>query len=270
MQGEAVKDEAFQITLAYALQRALQLVYEVEEQEIAVELIGEGEGRRIILWEAAEGGIGIWERLRNEPAALSEVAAKALELCHFDPKTGEELSGWKDKCGPACYECLLSYSNQLDHRRIDRSKIRDFLVVLTKLRLVEQTGGRTRDEQYGWLSQSVDPASSFEREFLDYLYHNGCRLPDLAQYQPTDEVHVQTDFYYERRGVPGICIFIDGPHHDRPDQAAHDQAVRAELANLGYRVIAIGDQSTIAAQVRQYPDAFGGAETSAGGQLGIS
>jgi hypothetical protein len=51
---EASKDEGFLITLAYAMQRAIQIVYEVEEQEIAVELIGEADSRRIILWEAAE------------------------------------------------------------------------------------------------------------------------------------------------------------------------------------------------------------------------
>jgi class 3 adenylate cyclase len=63
--GDLAKDESFLTTLAYALQRAIQVVYEVEEQEIAVELIGDGDYRRIILWEAAEGGVGIWERLIN-------------------------------------------------------------------------------------------------------------------------------------------------------------------------------------------------------------
>jgi very-short-patch-repair endonuclease len=253
---DAVKDESFLITLAYALQRAIQIVYEVEEQEIAAELIGEGDYHRIILWEAAEGGVGIWERLINEPASIAEVARKALELCHFRSDTGEELPEWKDKCGPACYECLLSYSNQLEHRRIDRRKIRDFLLELTRLRLVETKDGRSRDEQYQWLSESIDPASSFEREFLDYLYKNGHRLPDFAQYQPTPEVHVQTDFYYEREGVPGVCVFVDGPHHDTPTQAAHDQTARSELANLGFRVIAIRHDSAIPDQVQVRSDIF--------------
>ena len=111
--GDAAKDGSFLTTLGYAIQRAIQIVYEVEEQEIAAELIGDGDYRRIILWEAAEGGVGIWERFINEAASIAEVARKALELCHFNPDTGEELNQWKDRCGPACYECLLSYSNQL-------------------------------------------------------------------------------------------------------------------------------------------------------------
>jgi antirestriction protein ArdC len=37
---------------------------------------------------------------------------------------------------------------------------------------------------------------------LDHLYQNGHRLPDLAQHRPTEQVMVQTDFYYERGVVP--------------------------------------------------------------------
>jgi hypothetical protein len=253
---EAAKDESFLITLAYAIQRSMQIAYEVEEHEIAVELIGEADSRRIILWEAAEGGVGIWERLLDEPASLADVARKALELCHFKADTGEELPEWKDKCGPACYECLLSYSNQLEHRRIDRRKIRDFLREMIGLRLVERKAGRSREEQYKWLSEGIDPASSFEREVLDYLYANGHRLPDYTQYQPTSEVHVQADFYYERQNVPGICIFVDGPHHDNPDQTVHDQAVRTDLVNLGFRVVTIRHGRSIADQIAAETSVF--------------
>jgi hypothetical protein len=54
---EAATDESFLITVAYAIQRAIHIVYEVEEHEIAVELIRENDHRRIILWEAAEGAL---------------------------------------------------------------------------------------------------------------------------------------------------------------------------------------------------------------------
>jgi hypothetical protein len=219
--------------------------------------MGEGDYRRIIFWEAAEGGVGIWERLVNEPTSIAEVAHKALELCHFNGDTGDEVPDWKDKCGPACYECLLSYSNQLEHWRIDRRKIRDFLLVLTKSRLIETRGGRSRDEQYKWLTGGVDPASSFERGFLDHLYKNGHHLPDFAQYQPTPDVHVQADFYYERQVVPGVCVFVDGPHHDAPSALSRDQAVRGELGNLGFRVIVIRHNRTLATQVMENVDVFG-------------
>jgi len=253
-QGPA--DEGFLTSVAYAIQRAIQVIYEVEEQEIAVELIGDGDYRRIILWEAAEGGVGIWERLIAEPTAFADIARKALELCHFDPNTGDEQPEWKDKCGPACYECLLSYSNQLQHRLIDRHKIRDFLLAAARSRLVEHMAGRTRDEQYQWLRERVDPASSFERAVLDYLYKEGHRLPDLTQHRPTEQVMVQTDFYYDRGAVPGVCVFVDGPHHDDPDQARHDKEVRGELEHLGFRVIAIRHDRPLGEQVEQHSDVF--------------
>ncbi len=254
--GQGGADEGFLTSVAYAIQRAIQVIYEVEEQEIAVELIGDGDYKRIILWEAAEGGVGIWERLIGEPGAFADIARKALELCHFDPNTGDEQPGWEDKCGPACYECLLSYSNQLEHRIIDRHGIRDFLLAAAGSRLEEHKAGRTRDEQYKWLGERVDPASSLERAFVDYLYQNGHHLPDLAQHRPTEQVMVQSDFYYDRGTVPGVCVFVDGPHHDDLDQARHDKEIREELEHLGFRVIAIRYDRDMGEQVSANSDVF--------------
>ena len=73
----------FLLSLLYALKRAIQFVYQVEEQEVGAELIGQGEHHRLLLWEEAEGGTGIWERLAREPHALAEVARQALALCHL-------------------------------------------------------------------------------------------------------------------------------------------------------------------------------------------
>ncbi|MDQ3760859.1 MAG: hypothetical protein M3460_03945 [Actinomycetota bacterium] len=47
---------------------------------------------------------------------LARAARRALEICHFDPDTGEDLGGVLDRtgerCAHACYDCLLSYRNQ--------------------------------------------------------------------------------------------------------------------------------------------------------------
>ena len=103
---------------------------------------------------------------------------------------------------------------------------------------------------FQWLMDRTDPASGFEREFLDNLRRDRRRLPDLAQHQPADDVMVQTDFYYERDGRPGICIFIDGPHHDEPKQKARDREVRAALEDRGFRVVAIVHNEGIEEQIR--------------------
>ena len=246
----------FQITLLYAIKRAIQFVYQVEEQEIGAELIGQGDHRRLLFWEAAEGGIGVWERLVNEPRAFAEVANRALELCHFDTTTGEEDSEHNPaNCAVACYECLLTYSNQQDHRHVNRLLVRDFLLKLASATTTQERG-RSIDEQYQWLQSLVDPNSSLESDFLRFLYENGVRLPDAAQNRPVSEVAVQTDFYYERDGLPGICVFIDGPHHDAPQQQEADARTRAELQDRGFRIACIRYDRPFQDQLQEFPETF--------------
>jgi hypothetical protein len=106
------------------------------------------------------------------------------------------------------------------------------------------------------LRDRTDPASTLETAFLDWLHGNGLRLPDRAQYRPDDEVAAQPDFYYLRNGIPGVCVFVDGPTHDAPGQVIHDQQIREALEDSGYRVISIRPGS-FAEQVARYPDTFG-------------
>ncbi len=248
--------DQFLITLAYALQRGIQLVYQVEEQEVAVELIGQGEQQRLLLWEAAEGGTGVWERIVSDPGSFAAMAREALRVCHFDPATGEEDPTWREECAVACYDCLLSYSNQPHHPRIDRHLIRDFLLELTHAQVVAGAETELPGDHFERLLGMVDPASSLEREFLIFLRDHDLRLPDTAQNRPCAEVAVQPDFYYERGGRPGICVFVDGAVHTAPERAARDRQVRDALEDRGFRVIAITGKR-FAEQLRRYADVFG-------------
>ena len=144
-------NDAFLRSLAYALRRAMQLIYQVEEQEVAVDVIGREENKRLLFWEAAEGGIGVWERLVQAPRGFSDLAEHALDITHFDPISGAERDGWAERCTAACYDCLLSYSNQLDHRLLDRHLISDYLLRLRQSKLAPPEDGRRYDEQYRWL-----------------------------------------------------------------------------------------------------------------------
>ena len=81
--------------------------------------------------------------------------------------------------------------------------------------------------------------SSLEQEFLDFLYAGGFRLPDAAQTRPAPDVYVQPDFYYERQGAAGVCVFVDGPDHDQPERASDDRAKREALEDRGILVIAV-------------------------------
>ncbi len=246
-------DEDVLRTLADSLRHAIQLDYQIEEQEIQVELIGKEAQRRIIMREAAEGGIGVWERLIEEPGAFAGLARTALDLLHFDPATGEEKPRWAERCPAACYDCLLSYVNQLDHRHLDRHRVCDFLLRLARSEPVKPDG-RTYDEQYAWLRERTDPASSFERAFLDHLYGKKLRLPDFAQYTPAGDVFLQPDFHYRRGAIPGVCVFIDGSHH--ANRVAKDRGAREALGDRGYRVVAITTDRPLPEQIDAYPDIF--------------
>lgn len=190
-----------------------------------------------------------------ERDAFSMLARTALDLLHFDPTTGEDRPDWAQRCPAACYDCLLSYANQLDHRHLDRHLVRDFLVRLARSQPA-RTEDRTYEEQYAWLCERTDPASSFERGFLAHLYGNRLRLPDFAQYTPADDVFVQPDFYYRRGDIPGTCIFIDGPQHDSRSRAEEDRRGREALEDRGYRVLAIRYDRPLAAQISEHPDVF--------------
>lgn len=141
-----------------------------------MELISEGEHRRLLLWEAAEGGTGVWERIMADPGAFADLARAALEICHIDPATGLSDPAWDEGCTLGCYDCLLSYSNQSAHRVINRHLVRDYLLRLMHGVAVPVKEGRDTEAQYAWLCERIDPASSFEREVLAYLYTHQMRL----------------------------------------------------------------------------------------------
>ncbi|MGI8915834.1 MAG: DEAD/DEAH box helicase [Chloroflexota bacterium] len=257
--SQTTGDEAsFQQTLAYALQRGIQAVYQVMESEVAVDLIGEGPQRRLLLWEEAEGGTGIWERIRNDRHSIAAIAQEALRICHIDPATGEEFAGWSRRCAAACYDCLLSYRNQTVHRHLDRHLVRDYLLQLSQAELLARTETRDYNAHYHWLLERTDPASNLERQFLHYLYEHKLRLPDLAQHQPSEEVAVQPDFYYQRDGRRGACVFIDGPAHREHVQHQADLLKRETLADLGYRVIVLPFDQPVDAIIAAYQDVFVG------------
>jgi hypothetical protein len=253
----AEPSEDFLVSLLYALKRGIQFVHQVEEQEVAAELIGKDEHRRLMFWEAAEGGTGVSELLMEDTGAIARIASRALRICHFDPETGQEegLGGRRQRT-VACYECLLSYTNQPEHRLLDRRLVRDFLLRLASSTTVV-AASRSRNEQYEWLKSITDPMSGLEIGFLDFLFKNGYCLPDAAQNRPCPEAPAQPDFYYGRGSIPVACVFVDGPSHDLAGRSERDEQVRKALEDRGYRVISIRFDQDFEKQVQQHTDIFG-------------
>lgn len=247
----------------YALKRAIEAVYQLESDELAVEPLpgrtGDHAWSRLLFFEAAEGGAGVLRRVATEDGQLRLVGRKALELLHFDPDTGADrrrASYAREDCAQACYDCLLSYSNQWDHQQLDRHTIVGLLQRLTRCTVEVGAGGEDHTEQLTRLKQH---SNSLEQRFLDLLAEHGYRLPDEAQ-RLVDGYYVRPDFAYHTAGMD-VAVFIDGPVHDDDYQREKDERARAKLQDeAGWLVLRFhhadaddGWRATVA----EYQDVFG-------------
>ncbi|MDR7588594.1 MAG: DUF1998 domain-containing protein [Armatimonadota bacterium] len=234
------------VSLLYALKRGIEHTFQLEERELGVQRVGRREKAALLLYEAAEGGLGVLRRLVEEPDALAAVAREALRVCHYS----EDGTDLKSDCVQACYECLLSYTNQPDALKLDRREVRKILRALLGCRVEPRIQGMSRKEHLEALRTRTQ--SEFERQFLGFLAEGGYRLPDEAQ-KSFREPRCIADFFYE----PNIVVFCDGPLHDQPGQQRIDGQVRRELTSLGYRVIVIRWDQDLNAQVARFPEVFG-------------
>ncbi|MBI4831510.1 MAG: DUF1998 domain-containing protein, partial [Candidatus Lindowbacteria bacterium] len=238
--------------LQHALQSGICAVFQIDDDEISSERIGQGNHRSVLYWEAAEGGAGVLQRFVEEPDALSRVAKEALEICHFDADTGNENDP-ETECACACYECLLTYYNQRDHALLNRHVIKDLLMKISQGSTQKGYETRSYEEQYHWLRGQTDARSQLEKEFLDFLYRGGKRLPDAAQ-KLVENYPSRPDFYYDDGCV---CVFCDGSVHDDARQREEDKRARSALQNRGYRVIVIRYDRALNEQIQEYGDVFG-------------
>jgi hypothetical protein len=232
------------ITLQYALKRAVELHFQAEPDEIVAFAIGDPEVPNILMYEAAEGSLGVLSRITADPAILPRLIQRAMELCRFDDPEYK---------GPASYDDLLSYYNQRDHKYIDRHLIRAALEKLLHSVIEVQTnaGYADYDSQYQNLLQGIDPSSSTERRFLDYLYKHGLRLPDSTQAR-VPGAFIQPDFFIQ----PRTWVFCDGTPHDEPDVQSDDDRKRQELIAQGYEVWVYHYRDNLEEKIASRPDLF--------------
>lgn len=245
------------VSLQYALKRGIETVYQVEPSELAVEPLPTPDDPRVLMfYESAEGGAGVLERLAVERDAMARVARAALDTCHFDPETGDDLRHAphaREDCEAACYDCLRSYSNARDHEILDRQLVRDLLLQLARSTAAVGAGSRSRVEQFAELRRTVDPGSSAEPEFLDFLEQHGLRPPDEAQ-KHIAEPPANPDFYYRDAAA---CIFIDGRHHVYEHRKKSDSELDRRLKDAGYEVIRFTTEVPWEETARTYSFVFG-------------
>lgn len=243
-------------SLAHALKNAVQVVYQLEDDELACELLPTGNAPRyILLYEAAEGGAGVLRRLLKDPQAFPAVAREALRICHFNPDTGEDeghAPGVSEICEAACYDCLLSYSNQLVHRLLDRKAIRDILLDFQSGMVSIAPAATPRTEHLAQLNRLC--SSKLEEAWLSFLEDNDLHLPSTAQ-GFIETCKTRPDFFYEEHNA---AIYIDGPPHQYPERKQRDLTQTACMEDRGYVVIRFGMNDDWGSIVEKYPTIFGG------------
>jgi superfamily II DNA/RNA helicase len=252
---EVQNDLAVMASLQAALKQGIQQVYQLEPDELAADALPSFDDRRLLFfYESAEGGAGVLRQLVEDPVAISQVAIRALEICHFDPATGEDRAADpanKINCEAACYDCLLDYGNQPDHRNIDRKVILPTLLQLANAATQTSGGPRARLDHLDGLMRLCD--SKLERRWLQLVHDSHLRLPSHAQHLISACV-TQPDFFYHDVNT---AVFVDGPVHDRPEQMAEDEAITNRLTAAGYLVIRFHHAADWNAKFDEYPDIFG-------------
>jgi ATP-dependent helicase YprA (DUF1998 family) len=259
-------------SLQAALKSAIQIEYQLEDNELGAEPLPKLSERRILLfYEAAEGGAGVLRRLIDDKPeeALRQVARTALRLCHYDPDTLEDKRKAEralEPCEAACYYCLMTYANQRDHRQLDRALIRDYLADLAQCSISLQLDGAepfpfsppaasiiaavARDHLASLLACAD---GEIERQWLELLAERGYRLP--ARAHAALDGSTTPDFLYDDAAT---AIYVDGDAEDYPERCSRDEDAAEILGNLGYMVLRFGRREEWEQQCRQYPHIFGG------------
>ncbi|MFJ4500301.1 protein kinase [Streptomyces sp. NPDC088864] len=270
--------EPVALSFMYALERGIEAAFELEDSELGGELLPPDGGPRdrLLFTEAAEGGAGVLRRLQAEPGALAEAARRALEICHFD-RDGNDLGGPHETrpCARGCYECLLTYGNQLDHAALDRHAARGLLLRLASATADRRGRGESRTERFERLRERLpddsataegtpaqgtpdpaapDPATAGPaHRLLDWLRARGLRLPDDGA-TLIPEANARPDYVYRLPDVD-VAVFVDLP--GTPPSELRDEDAEERLYDARWDVIRFPHDADWAAIAAAHPGYFG-------------
>lgn len=182
----------------------------------------------IMFYEASEGGTGALIQLVKDPESFHDLIRQCMRLTHHDEPSGEDVGHeHQPPCVAGCYDCLLSYTNQMHHNIIDRRRLPPIF-----LRWLNNGGKEDvhvqHNDRLNRLLAMCD--SDLERLWINHLHEHGFNLPDYAQYS-VEEAETRVDFVYIEAMM---AIHIDGPHHDGEQQQRIDDQRRAELERFGW------------------------------------
>jgi len=223
-------EEVFAKTLLNTLIQSICTVLNLDDDEIKgfYQPINGGNGK-IILFESSEGGTGTLSSIVNDIDLVRKIADKSLQILHYS-KEGADL---QNACSRSCYSCICTFYNQRDHKFFDRSVVKEFLL---KLAGTDEVKSAT-DQNVQYDAYMKSDLTSLEKNVLQRLNEQHAKIPaEVHKIISKDgEPVAEADFYY----YPKICIFIDGPDHDKDYVKVDDEKKRLKLKRLGYKVIVV-------------------------------
>lgn len=220
-------------TLAQSLIAAIGTHFGIELNELGSHIFPhpDGEnaplGRRILLYEYDEGGIGVLDRVCT-PETWTAIAIRALDILHVN----EDGTEAPNACLDSCYECLRTFYNQWHHEDLDRS-----VVVGTFTASRTQVTIEPRDTSDDWDAVITTFDSQTEQKMVELL--KAAHLPAPCETHkglPVDNPVANADLYWHERNV---AVFLDGGVHDDPTVAKQDETRRRNLKDAGYTIVVI-------------------------------
>jgi superfamily II DNA/RNA helicase len=246
-------DTAVMASVQAALKQAIQQEYQLEPNELEAQPLPNVTDRRLLfLYESAEGGAGVLRQLVDDPTALRRVSRRALAICHFDPDTGDDRAAAEQiECEAACYDCLLDYGNQPDHKLLDRTAAREVLLALTRSATETSSSNVSRADKFAELLSLCE--SKLEEKWLRMVYETNRALPSDGQFL-LKSCKTRPDFFYADKRA---AIYVDGPPHDSDDVAESDELIEERLNAAGYSFIRFHHADDWETTLRGFPDIFG-------------
>lgn len=222
------EEEVFAKTLINAFIQSICTVMNLDDNEINgfYQPIA-GQSGKLVIFETSEGGTGTLSSIVRDTDLLKRIAIKALDILHFDEQ-GLDKGG---ACASSCYNCICNFFNQRDHKLFDRQSVKEFLLNLS---LASSING-SQDDNVMFDLYMQQAVSSLEKNVLRLIKHQGLKLPiEMHKIISKDgEPIAEADLFYE----PKICVFIDGPDHDKDYAKEDDERKRGKLKKLGYKLV---------------------------------